>query len=268
MTHRIAPYLASLASICWLILATSAHAELQTREIDYEVNGETFTGYLAYDDANADPRPGVLVVHEWWGHGDYVRQRAEMLAQLGYVGFALDMYGAGQYAEHPKQAQAFMQAVMDDQEAAQARFEKALAVLREQSVVDSDQIAALGYCFGGAVVLNMARAGLDLDGVASYHGMLGTDSPAQPGDIQAQIRVFTGVEDPMVPAEQVRGFKQEMRNAQADFEVHRYEGAKHGFTNPEATRSGERFDLPLAYDAEADADSWHKTRQFLQQLFD
>lgn len=251
------------------LLSTSVavSAELQTREIDYQVNGETFTGYLAYDDDVTGQRPGVLVVHEWWGHGEYVRQRAEMLAKLGYAAFALDMYGSDKYAEHPNQANEFMQAVMSDKEAAKARFTEALSVLREQPMVAADDIAALGYCFGGAVVLNMARAGLDLDGVVSYHGMLATDNPVQAGDVQAAVRVFNGAADPMVPAAQVSDFEAEMTGANVDYQLVNYDGVKHGFTNPDATEMGRRFDLPLAYDAQADADSWHKTQQFLESIF-
>ena len=252
----------SLLSVC-----LSAQAELQTREIDYQVDGETFTGYLAYDDAYSGTRPGVLIVHEWWGHGEYVRQRAEMLANLGYAAFALDMYGSDKYAEHPSQANEFMQAVMSDKEAAKERFTEALSVLREQSMVAPDDIAALGYCFGGAVVLNMARAGVDLDGVVSYHGMLAAESPAQPGDVKAAVRVFNGEADPMVPAQQVADFEEEMRQADVDYELVNYAGAQHGFTNPEATELWRLFELPLSNDASADADSWHKTQQFLEDLF-
>ncbi len=251
----------------FLPAAVAVHAEVQTREVDYEVDGESFTGYLAYDDSIDENRPGVLIVHEWWGHGDYVRKRAEMLAELGYVAFALDMYGSDKYAEHPSQANEFMQAVLSDQDAAKARFTAALSVLREQPMVAQDDIAALGYCFGGAVVLNMARAGVDLDGVVSYHGMLATESPAQPGDVSAAIRVFNGEADPMVPSRQVADFKAEMTAAEADYELVNYAGAQHGFTNPEASDLGQEFELPLAYDANADADSWRKTQQFLEQLF-
>ncbi|WP_347329504.1 dienelactone hydrolase family protein [Marinimicrobium locisalis] len=248
--------------------ASLSHAEVQSREIDYTVNGETFTGYLAYDDRIEGERPGVLVVHEWWGHGDYVRKRADMLAELGYTAFALDMYGSGKYAEHPSKANEFMQGVMSNKSAAEQRFRKALSVLREQPMVEGDDIAAIGYCFGGAVVLHMARSGIDLDGVVSYHGMLSSETPAQPGDIQADVLVFTGEADPMVPAEQVKAFKQEMRSANADFKVHSYPGAKHAFTNPAATEAGKQHELPLAYDPEADADSWHKTQQFFNRIFD
>lgn len=248
--------------------ASLSQAEVQSREINYTVDGQTFTGYLAYDDRIEGDRPGVLVVHEWWGHGDYVRKRADMLAELGYAAFALDMYGSGKYAEHPSKANEFMQSVMSNKDEAERRFRKALSILREQPMVEKDDIAAIGYCFGGAVVLHMARAGIDLDGVVSYHGMLSTDVEAQPGDVEADLLVFTGEADPMVPAQQVEAFKQEMANANVDFKVHSYPGAQHAFTNPAATEAGKQYDLPLAYDAEADADSWHKTQRFFNRIFD
>lgn len=265
----LTPLLLRLSMVGLLIgNASLSQAEVQSREIDYTVDGETFTGYFAYDDRIEGERPGILVVHEWWGHGDYVRKRADMLAELGYTAFALDMYGSGKYAKHPSKANEFMQAVMSNKTAAEQRFRKALSVLREQPMVEGDDIAAIGYCFGGAVVLHMARAGIDLDGVVSYHGMLSTDTKAQPGDVQADLLVFTGEADPMVPAEQVEAFKQEMKNAEVDFKVHSYPGAKHAFTNPDATEAGKQYELPLAYDEEADADSWHKTQQFFNRIFD
>ncbi len=245
-----------------------ASAELKTEEIEYEVDGQEFVGYLAYDDKFEGPRPGVLLVHEWWGHNDYVRKRAEMLAEQGYTAFALDMYGSGKTAEHPEQAQKFMQAVMNNMKAAEQRFTKALELLRDHHTVNPEQIAAMGWCFGGGVVLHMARAGVDLDAVLSYHGMLATENPAEAGDIQAKIRVFTGGADPMVPEQQVKEFKQEMRSADADFKVYSYPDAKHSFTNPEADQKAEKFDMPIGYHAEADADSWTKTLKFLEKLFE
>lgn len=258
----------SLLSACLLGFASWAQAELVTEEVQYQVDGEDFTGYLAYDSAIEGERPGILLVHEWWGHNDYVRMRADMLARLGYTAFALDMYGSGKLADHPEQANEFMQAVMREQDKAKQRFTAALDILQEQGSVNSNQVAALGYCFGGAVVLAMAREGVDLDGVVSYHGMLATENPAEPGSVDARILVFNGEADPMVPPEQVRGFKQEMDAAGAEYRLHNYEGAVHGFTNPQATETGERFDLPLAYDADADADSWYRTQRFLARLFD
>lgn len=243
-------------------------AELQTEEIDYQVDGQDFVGYLAYDDDFEGKRPGILLVHEWWGHNDYVRKRAEMLAEQGYTAFALDMYGSGKTADHPEQAQQFMQAVMNNMDAAEQRFTAALELLREHKTVAPGQTAAMGWCFGGGVVLHMARAGADLDGVVSYHGMLATENPADAGDIEAKIRVFTGGSDPMVPKKQVKEFKQEMRSAGADFKVVSYPEAKHSFTNPDADQKAEQFDMPIGYHAEADADSWAKTLKFLNKLFD
>lgn len=233
----------------------------------YEVNGQSFTGYLAYDDAVTEKRPGVLVVHEWWGLNDYPRKRAEMLAELGYTGFALDMYGSGKVADHPDDAKAFMQEVMSNMEAAERRFDAAKEVLASHRTVDPDRIAAIGYCFGGGVVLHMARTGADLDGVVSYHGMLGTETPAEPGAVKAKILAFTGGEDPFVPNEQVQAFKDEMEAAGADARVVVYPMARHSFTNPAADAAGQKFNLPLAYDEDADENSWKLTKGFFQEIF-
>lgn len=265
--HWLKPFFHILWGLALSALALTARAELVTEDVQYQHGGDTFTGYLAYDDSIEGERPGILLVHEWWGHNDYVRMRAEMLARLGYTAFALDMYGEGKVADHPEQANEFMQAVMSDQDKAKARFMAAYDVLQQHPRVSADDVAALGYCFGGAVVLAMAREGVDLAGVVSYHGMLATNSPAQPGEVQSRVLVFNGEADPMVPQEQVEAFEEEMRAAEVDYTLHNYEGALHGFTNPEATETGERFDMPLAYDADADADSWHKTRRFLDSLF-
>lgn len=250
----------------WLS-ASLAWAGLQTEVVEYRAGDTVMTGYLAWDDSIQGERPGVLVVHEWWGHNDYARKRAEMLAALGYTALALDMYGEGKVADHPDDAKAFMMAATRDAEALTARFDAAHELLQNHDTVDGDRIAAIGYCFGGAVVLNMARAGKPLAGVVSYHGSLGTQSPAEEGKVQASVLVFTGAEDPMVPAEQVTGFEQEMQAAHADYELISYPGAKHSFTNPQADEFGQRFDMPLAYDAEADRDSWERTQQFFDRIF-
>lgn len=258
----------SLVGVFALLLMTSAAgAEIKTEEVTYKVDGQNFTGYLAYDDSNTDKRPGVLVVHEWWGLNDYPRKRAEMLAELGYTGFALDMYGSGKVAEHPDDAKTFMQAVRSDMDAAEQRFNAAKEVLAAHATVDPDRIAAIGYCFGGGVVLHMARVGADLDGVVSYHGMLATETPAKPGAVKARILVFTGGEDPFVPNEQVQAFKDEMEAAGADTRVVVYPKARHGFTNPAADAAGQKYDMPLAYDEDADENSWRLTKGFFQDIF-
>jgi len=250
-----------------LCLNTAAWAALHTQEIEYDVDGVKLTGYLAYDKAIEGKRPGVLVVHEWWGHNDYVRKRADMLAKLGYTAFALDMYGDGKLANHPKQAKEFMMAVVNNMDAGKQRFDAALALLQGQDSVDSSKTAAIGYCFGGGLVLNMARMGLDIDGVASFHGSLGTKKPAQVGDVKTKIAVFHGQNDKMIPPAQVGEFMQEMMAAGADVTFSGYAGVMHSFTNPEADKFGKKFDMPLAYDAHADKDSWAKLQMFLQRIF-
>lgn len=251
-----------------LVLCTgAAQAALKTEVIEYQAGDTKLTGYLAYDDAQSGPRPGVLVVHEWWGHNAYARKRAEMLAGLGYTALAVDMYGSGKVATHPDDAKAFMQAVVSDMALAEQRFTAARELLAAQATVDKSDIAAIGYCFGGGMVLHMARAGKELDGVISYHGSLGTQRPAQKGAVKARVLVFNGGADAMVPPEQVHAFEQEMTAADAHFRVVNYPGVKHSFTNPEADEFGRRFEMPLAYDAAADKDSWAQTEVFLKTIF-
>lgn len=257
-----------LMTVFGILAMGSAQAAVVGEEIDYRVGDVTLQGYLAYDDAIDGPRPGVLVVHEWWGHNEHARESARRLAEQGYVALALDMYGDGRLAEHPDQAGEFASAVMSDMDTARARFEAAMDVLGEHSAADPDQIAAIGYCFGGAVVLNMARMGLPgLDGVASFHGSLGTPVPARPGEVHARVLVLHGADDPLVPEEQVEAFRAEMDAAGVDYEFIAYPGATHSFTNPEADANAERFGLPLGYDAEADQQSWAELQAFLDELF-
>lgn len=252
-------------AIAALSFALAAHAEVRSKEVDYHAGKLTMKGYLAWDDAIKGKRPGVLVVHEWWGHNDYARKRARMLAEQGYTALAVDMYGDGKHADHPKDAGAFMNAVLATADHGRARFEAAMKTLKAQPTVDAKDLGAIGYCFGGAVVLNMARAGLDLKAVASFHGALGTETPAQAGKVKAKIRVYTGAADVMIPPAQVAAFKDEMGKAGADFKVVEYAGAKHSFTNPDADALGKKFDMPIAYDAAADKDSWQQATAFLKE---
>ncbi|MGM0575997.1 MAG: dienelactone hydrolase family protein [Myxococcota bacterium] len=241
---------------------------IETEEVRYEGGGVTMQGYLAWDASMTGERPGVLVVHEWWGHNDYARKRARMLAELGYTAIAVDMYGDGKTAEHPSEAGEFTKEVMSDLPAARERFEAAVETLREHPTVRPDDVAAIGYCFGGGVVLHMARAGFDLDGVASFHGSLATETPAEPGDVEAEILVLHGGADELVPEEQVEAFRDEMERAGADYDVVVYDGAMHSFTNPDADARAEEFGLPLAYDAEADRKSWERLEAFLERVFE
>ena len=254
-----------ILSLC--CFGATAQAAVQGKEVSYRADGTTLKGYIAYDDAIKGKRPAVLVVHEWWGHNEYARKRARMLAEQGYTALAVDMYGDGKQADHPVDAGKFAAEVSKNMPLAKARFQAGMRVLRKHRTVDASRLAAFGYCFGGGVVLNMARLGEDLKGVASFHGSLGTDHPAQPGKIKARIMVFSGEADPMVGADKVAAFRQEMENAGASYRVVTYPDATHAFTNPDADELGKKFNMPIAYNAGADKDSWQQALVFLREVF-
>ncbi|MDP4965580.1 MAG: dienelactone hydrolase family protein [Salibacteraceae bacterium] len=241
--------------------------EIKGEEITYEADGVIMKGYIAYDASSSEKRPGVLVVHEWWGHNEHSRRSAMKLAELGYVALAVDMYGEGKQVEHPDDAMKFSGAVMQNFDGAKDRFNAAIATLNANPMVDAEKTAAIGYCFGGGIVLNMARQGADLDAVASFHGSLGAVQPAEPGAVQAKLLVMNGEADPFVGADAIEAFKAEMAAAGAEMEFVNYPGAVHAFTNPAATEMGQKFELPLAYNEEADKASWAKMTEFLKSVF-
>lgn len=245
----------------------SAEAKVIGKNVTYSAEGVALKGYLAYDNAIKGKRPGVLIVHEWWGHNEYTRMRARMLAKLGYTALAVDMYGDGKQAMHPDDAGKFSGEIMKNFDVGKKRFQAAEVFLKKQPTVDATRIAAIGYCFGGAVVLNMARQGSDLLGVASFHGNLKAVKPAEPGMVKTKIRVYTGGADKFIPEEAVDAFRKEMMDAKADFQVTVYPGAIHSFTSPDATKLGEKFKLPMAYNAEADKDSWMDMQLFFETIF-
>src|SRR5512143_2317705 len=258
-----------LASMFVLVMTTGlapAHAKVVGKDVEYTADGVTLKGYLAYDSALKSKVPGVLVVHEWWGLNDYARKRARMLAELGYTALAVDMYGEGKTASHPDDAGKFSSELMKNFDTAKARFVAAEDFLKKQPTVDPERIAAIGYCFGGGVVLNMARQGADLKAVASFHGMLTAVQAAQPGMVKAKIRVYTGADDKFVPAEAVEGFRKEMADANADVKIISYPGAVHSFTNPDSTALGKKFNLPLAYNKKADRESWDDMKKFFDEV--
>ncbi len=234
-------------------------------EIQYHSGNTPLHGYFAAPESEG-PAPCVLVVHEWWGCNDYVKHRADMLAEEGYAAMAIDLYGEGKTAGDASEAGELMNALLCQENAVRERFEAALDVVKSRPDVASSQIAAIGYCLGGAVVLNMARAGIDLHLVASFHGNLSTPTPAQSGSVRAQVAVFHGNDDVMIPEEQVTAFKKEMDDAGVDYHFVGYEGAMHGFTNPLATERGQKNGMPLAYNEEADIDSWNQLLKLLSQI--
>jgi dienelactone hydrolase len=245
-------------------LAAPAAAAVKTQEIDYRQGETTLQGFLAWDDTATGKRPGVLVVHEWWGHNQHARNQAIRLAKAGYVGLAIDMYGKGKVTTHPQEAQAFATEANRDPKVATARFEAGLALLKKQPQVDPAKVGAVGYCFGGGVVLNMARAGEPLDAVVTFHGSLRGAAPAQPGKVRPRILVLTGGADPMIPPDAVAAFEKEMKEAGASVRVVSYPGARHGFTNPDAGKAGMEG---LAYDADADRKSWEAATHFFHEVF-
>jgi len=256
-----------LAFLSALAVSASAKSDIKGKEVTYRSGVTVMKGYLAYDDAVKGKRPGVLVVHEWWGQNEYARKRARMLAEMGYAALAVDMYGDGRQAMHPDDAGKFSSEVMKNFDTAKARFTAARDFLEKQPVVDSGEIAAIGYCFGGGIVLNMARQGADLKGVASFHGSLAAVKPAQPGAVKAKILVLHGEADQFTTAEQISAFKKEMKDAGADLEFIIYPGAMHSFTNPDADIYARKFNLPLAYNAEADKKSWKELHKFFSRIF-
>ncbi|TNE79180.1 MAG: dienelactone hydrolase family protein [Bacteroidetes bacterium] len=240
---------------------------LVSKEVTYESDGVSMKGYLVFDSLKKGERPGILVVHEWWGHNEHSRNSANELAKLGYTAFAVDMYGDGKLAEHPKDAQAFAGEVMKNFESAKARFNAARAILESDPHTDKSKIAAIGYCFGGGIVLNLARQSADLKAVVSFHGSLGAVNIAEPGSVKARMLVLNGEDDPMVDAASLTAFKSEMDSAGANYLIVNYPNAKHAFTNPHATEKGKAFGLPLEYNKAAADNSWKRMEQFFQEVF-
>ncbi len=255
------------AALIGVAAAGSAQAAVKGEVVKYSVDGQEFTSYIAHDDAISGKRPGVVVVHEWWGHDAYARKRAELLAARGYTAIALDMYGTGKQADHPKTAGAFMKEAIANADRMRSRFQAAYIELLQHATVDPDKTAAIGYCFGGKVVLDMARLGVDLDGVVSFHGNLTPIEKAKAGVTKAKVRVFNGADDKFVKPESISALRAEMARAGVDYKIVNYPGVVHSFTSPAATARGKKFKLPLAYNAKADGDSWRQTMNFFDEIF-
>jgi len=240
-----------------------AGPNVQTREVEYRSGATVLKGFIAWDSARSGARPGVLVVHEWWGHNEHARNAARRLAEAGYVGFAVDMFGDGKHTGHPDTAQMFMQEALRDTTALLARFSAAREELLKDPHVDAGRIGAIGYCFGGAVVLTEARIGADLDAVVTFHGAV-PPGKVDSGAVKGRVLVLTGADDPMVPAAMIENLKREMTAAGANIQVVSYPGAKHSFTNPRADSVG----MPqLAYNAEAARQSWEAMLALFREVW-
>jgi dienelactone hydrolase len=238
---------------------------LQTKDIEYQDGALKMRGLLAYDDAHAGKRPGILVVHEAWGLGEHAMERAKMLAKEGYVALAADMYGDRRLASDLPQAMELIGELRTDPAKLRQRALSAVTALKAQPNVDTSRLAAIGFCFGGTTVLELARGGADLKGVVSFHGGLQTAAPAGAGAVTPKVLVCTGADDPMIPPVQVSEFEEEMRKAGADWQVIAYGNTVHSFTNPDA---GKTVKLDgVAYNAQTDKRSWAAMRSFFDEIF-
>jgi dienelactone hydrolase len=250
------------AAVAAVLLAAPAFAALKTQVVDYKDGDVVLEGYAAWDDSIKGPRPGVIVVHDWLGQGPYAQRRAEMLAKLGFTAFALDMYGKGKFAKDHAEAAKLSGVLFSDRASMRRRAALGVEELKKLPGVDKSKLAAIGYCFGGTTVLELARMGADLKGVASFHGNLATPTPATETP-KAKIAVFQGGDDQMtLPA--LPAFEDEMRKVKADWELTTYGGAVHGFTVAEL---GDDASGGLAYNKEADERSWKALQDFFGEIF-
>jgi dienelactone hydrolase len=253
-----------LGALCAMAMVTNANAEIKEQPVTYTDGETTMKGFVVYDDAVTAKRPGIIMVHEWWGITQHIHNEARKFAQQGYTALIADMYGDAKTADNPKGAGALSGSVMKNPKAMMSRFNAARDQLARQASVDPQRIGAVGYCFGGAVVLNMARAGADLGAVAGFHASLGLNTPAPAsGAVKAKVLVLNGADDPFVKREQYDALKRDFDAAKADYRIIEYPGAVHAFTNPEATELGKKFNLPLRYDAKVDQEAKAEAAKFL-----
>ena len=247
-----------------LLMPTLVQAAIETGSVEYRQGNTRLVGYLAFPKDVTGPLPGILVVHEWMGLNDYAKHRADQLAELGYIAFAADIYGDGKIAANREEAGKLAGSYKNDRPLLRARVAAGLATLKAQPGVTGDKIAAIGYCFGGTAVLELARSGADIAGVVSFHGGLDTPTSQDAKNIRAKVLALHGADDPYVPADQVAAFENEMRQAGVDWQLIVYGGAVHGFTNP---ANGTDNSKGAAYNALADARSWVAMQQFFNELF-
>lgn len=248
-----------------LFFSVSIFAQIKTGIVEYQQDGTTLEGYFAYDSSSSDMRPGVIVVHEWYGLNDYAKMRARQLAELGYFALAADIYGKGKRATNNEEAAKLAGKFRSDREMMRNRIKAAVGKIREYDLVDDKNIAAIGYCFGGGVVLELARSGADISGVVSFHGNLDTPNPDQTKNVKAQVLVLHGADDPHVSKEQIQNFMEEMNNADVKWQMNFYSDAVHSFTNP---NSGDDPSTGVAYNERAAKRSWEAMKIFFDDIFE
>jgi dienelactone hydrolase len=239
---------------------------IKEENVNYTADTAKLVGFVAYNGASSQPRPAVLVIPEWWGMTEYPKTRARQLASLGYIAFVVDMYGNGAVADSPSLAGKLATPFYTDPKLAASRFMAALNILKSYPQADTTKIAAIGYCFGGSIVLNAAKMGAPLNGVVSFHGDL-RGVPADKNLLKAKILVCHGLADSFVPQKQVDAFKKQMDSIGADYTFKAYADATHAFTNPGATELGQRFSMPIKYNPAADTASWKDMQDFFGRIF-
>ena len=257
----------AFVALALTLLAAPAQAALVKKDITYQDGDTKLIGHYVYDDAVKGPMPGVVVIPEWWGNNHYSKGRADQLAGLGYAALAIDMYGDGKNAADPAEATKISKPFYDDRSLMLRRGEAGLKTLEAQGEVDKTRLGIIGYCFGGAVALEMARRGEDVKGVVSFHGNLSSPEPAEAGRVKAQVLALNGDDDKFVSKEEKENFTKEMTAAGVTFRTVDYPGATHAFTNPGATEIGKKFNLPIAYNESADKQSWDEMQKFFAGLF-
>ena len=266
-TRNLIPYLiiVIMASINNVFGENQSKSKIKEETVIYKDGNTTLKGFLAYDENLKGKRPAILIVHEWWGLTDYPKMRAKQLAELGYVAFAVDMFGDGKIAANPTEAQTLTAPFYNNPQLSKGRLDAALSKIKEFKQTDASKIFAIGYCFGGSVVLNSAKLGTDFKGVVSFHGGL-KGVPADKKLLKARILVCQGGSDKFVSEKDVNAFKHELDSIGANYKLIVYPNATHAFTNPLSTENGKKFNMPIEYNKKADLDSWNDMKKFLNSF--
>lgn len=247
-----------------LLLSQRTISQIKTENVNYYDGDVLMTGFIAYDESISSKMPAVIIVHDWMGVSDFVKEKAEALAKLGYVGFAADIYGIDGRPKSPEDAGKIAGKFKNDRQLMRKRINIAFDEIKKHKQVDTDKIAVMGYCFGGTVALELARSGADVKGVVTFHGGLDTPTPQDAKNIKGKVLVLHGGDDPFVPREQVAAFEKEMKDAGVDYQLFIYSGAVHSFTNPAAGNDNSKG---AAYNEKADKRSWEAMKTFFKEIF-